>query len=115
MCVASTFRIKGVNFRSPLFASFGCGHCEECRAVYKSSWSFRLMAELEPLVKRGWKMCFYTLTYSDEKLPLLPESVFKDPERDYWIDKKRGISRGIPCFSKDNIEAFLEQHSKHRR
>lgn len=108
MCVASTFRIKGVNFRSPLFASFGCGHCEECRAVYKSSWSFRLMAELEPLVKRGWKMCFYTLTYSDEKLPLLPESVFKDPERDYWIDKERGISRGIPCFSKDNIEAFTK-------
>jgi hypothetical protein len=106
MCVGLTFKIRGVNFRSPKFASFGCGNCEECRAVYKSAWSFRLMAELEPLVAKNWKMCFYTLTYDDEHLPLLPIEAFKDPDRDYWINKEAGISRGIPCFSKDNIEAF---------
>ena len=106
MCVGLTFKIRGVNFRSPKFASFGCGKCEECRAVYKSAWSFRLMAELEPLIEKNWKMCFFTMTYSDDKLPLLPESVFVNPDRDYWINKEAGISRGIPCFSKDNIEAF---------
>lgn len=106
MCVALKIRIKGATFRSPLFANVGCGKCEECRAVYKSGWAFRINAQFQPLIDAGWKMCFFTLTYRNEKLPTLPENVFKNPDYDYWLDSERCNSRGIICFSRDDIESF---------
>lgn len=68
-------------------------------------------------------MCFFTLTYDNLHLPTLPESVYVDPVHDFYTDvgslvyhkgKSTFIppngflcnSRGIPCFSRDDIEDF---------
>lgn len=111
MCVGQIFKIKGVNFRSPVFAPIPCGVCHECRAVYKSGWAFRISAQFEPLIKKGWKMCFYTLTYNNDHIPTLPEKLYKKPDYDYWLDKDAGISKGVICFSRDHMEGF----TKHMR
>lgn len=111
MCVGRIFKIKGVNYRSPLYAPIPCGVCHECRAVYKSGWAFRISSQFEPLIKSGWRMCFYTLTYDNDHIPTLPERIFRDPEHDFWIDRNAGTSRGIICFSRDHMEAY----TKHMR
>lgn len=123
MCVALFVNIKGITYRSPKFVNVGCGKCEECRAVYKSGWAFRLSAQFSPLIDKGWKMCFYTLTYDNRNLPTLPASVYKDPLHDFYTDvgplvkTRYGLrhdsyksfcdSRGIPCFSRDDVSDFV--------
>lgn len=110
MCTALNIRVKGVNYFSQSRCRVGCGECEECRAAYKAAWSFRLLAELEPFIKKDWKTCFFTLTYDNAHLPTLPRSVFRNDD-DYYIDRERGITRGIACFSRDDLEGF----TKHMR
>lgn len=106
MCYGSKFKIKGVNYRSPDYAFVPCGRCAECLAVYKSSWAFRISAQFSPLVEKGWKMCFYTLTYDNDHIPTLPLCVYKNPEWDYYTDMERGNSEGIICFSRDDLEKY---------
>ena len=106
MCVGLKIKVKGVTYRSPVFSNVACGKCEECRAVYKSGWAFRINAQFQPLIERGWKMCFFTLTYDNAHIPTLPESVYRYPNLDFWRDDERCNSRGIICFSRDDIEDF---------
>lgn len=77
-----------------------CGHCYECREALKNSWVFRLRVELEQLSKKGWKIGFFTLTYSDDKLPFIPEILFESKYRP------------IPCFSKSDIRDFFVKLKK---
>ena len=71
MCVGLKLKIKAVNPNAPRVYRVGCGNCEECRAVYKESWNFRLTAELEALMGAGWQCGFLTLTYSDLNINVL--------------------------------------------
>ena len=91
--------IKSVSVYAPKALYIPCGECFECRGVQRSSWTFRLRAELEPLVKRGWWLGFVTLTYNDEHLPHMPRVLLK------------GLSKldEMPmCFSKVDCRAFIE-------
>lgn len=98
MCTALRIRVKASNFFAPRNFNVGCGECEECRAVYKSAWYFRLCSEFEPLVHDHWNLCFFTLTYNDAHLPHYPLCVFKNP-LDYCE---------IPCFSRTDCSAFIK-------
>lgn len=56
---------------------FNCGHCRSCRINYTSSWTLRLLYELD-----NWSEAqFITLTYNDSNLPkdlsLHPEDLQK--------------------------------------
>lgn len=98
MCTALRVKVKASNFFAPRYYNVGCGECEECRAVYKSAWYFRLCSEFEPLVEEHWNLCFCTLTYKDECLPHFPLCVFKNP-LDYCK---------IPCFSRTDCSEFIK-------
>lgn len=78
MCVGLKVSVKAVNPLAPKKYRVSCGKCEECRAVYKESWNFRLMAELEALMNNGWQAGFVTLTYNDFCLPIISPSRLED-------------------------------------
>lgn len=49
--------------------SVPCGECEECRYIRRTEYAFRIYAEMQKNVARGWKNYFFTLTYNDDNLP----------------------------------------------
>ena len=52
-------------FRLPSGLTVNCGSCRSCRVNRSTSWTIRLLYELE-----DWQeAAFITLTYSDEKIP----------------------------------------------
>lgn len=117
MCFCSRVPTSPVSKLASTSVFTGCGHCEECRTVYKSSWGFRLQAEIEHLVQRRepYKVCFFTLTYNDGNLPRLPRDAFRS---DYLlqVDKEplgsplyREYMRylNVPCFSRDDVQSFV--------
>lgn len=117
MCFCSRVPTSPISKLASRQVFTGCGHCEECRTVYKSSWGFRLQSEIESLVNRpdSYKICFFTLTYDDAHLPRLPVEAFReDYLRDVrrcslaskeWRDYER--FRTIPCFSRDDVTRFV--------
>lgn len=100
MCNKLFIPIKAVASAGSRFLFVPCGKCEDCRQAMKNSWVFRLRVELDKLCAKGWQIGFFTLTYSDEFLPLIPECLFKT---DY---------RPVPCFSKDDISDFFTKLKK---
>lgn len=99
MCNRKPMSIKAVSVYAPKALYIPCGECFECRGVQRSSWTFRLRAELEPLVKKGWWLGFVTLTYRDDCLPHMPRVLLK------------GLSKldEMPmCFSKDDCRGFID-------
>ena len=48
----------------------------EVRKNYQNAWFFRLSAELQNCVDKGWKIGFFTLTYHDKHLPYIPSDLF---------------------------------------
>lgn len=100
MCNKLFIPIKAVASAGQRYAFVPCGKCEDCRQSMKNAWVFRLRVELEKLCAKGWQIGFFTLTYSDEFLPTIPEPLFKT---DY---------RPIPCFSKDDISDFFTKLKK---
>lgn len=122
MCLA--YRIKQVP-NSPFGLSsifVPCGKCEECRKAIKNAWGFRLRAELENCIKNKFNTMFFTLTYSDEKIPRIGwdcftpqykqtiDELMSDPilSKDdcLLIDKVKRIAN-LPCFSREHIEKFV--------
>ena len=100
MCNKLHLRIRS---NSPAGLAHGwipCGHCYECREALKNSWVFRLRVELEQLCKQGWKIGFFTLTYSDVNLPYIPEILFESKYRP------------IPCFKKTDVRDFFVKLKK---
>lgn len=99
MCNRKPMLIKAVSVYAPKALYIPCGECFECRGVQRSAWTFRLRAELEPLVKKGWWLGFVTLTYRDECLPHMPRVLLK------------GLSKldEMPmCFSKADCRVFID-------
>lgn len=110
-------KVNAVNVNAPTYYRVACGKCEECRAVYKESWNFRLMAELETLMNNGWQAGFITLTYADWALPIVSPRELIDldsglPLSRVWSKVKNeprfnGHVPRIPCFSRSQVSDFF--------
>lgn len=100
MCTKLFIPIKAVNSAGVRCGWVPCGKCEDCRNAMRSSWVFRLRVELDKLCEKGWKIGFFTLTYSNESLPTIPKYLFKSEFRE------------IPCFSKSDIRTFFTKLKK---
>lgn len=97
MCL-QYMKLKTRNASGLVRSFIPCGHCADCRRQNQQGWRFRLMSEFLTLKKQGWNVAFCTLTYSEERLPHLPEEVFKDPSQ----------YREIPCFSKFDVRSWID-------
>lgn len=100
MCNKLFLKIKSVSHCGVTHGFVPCGTCYDCRSSMKNSWVFRLRAELSKLCENGWKIGFFTLTYSDKALPCIPYMLF---------DGKYGE---VPCFDKDDVRDFFTKLKK---
>lgn len=100
MCNKLHLTIKSVAKSAPKSGFIPCGHCYDCRTSLKNSWIFRLRVELDKLQKKGWKIGFFTLTYSDRALPKIPYMLFK------------GEFTDVPCFDKSDVRTFFVRLKK---
>ena len=69
-----------------------CGQCEECLRLKTLSYEIRAIDEFEHTKSIGCTSHFYTLTYSNEYLPVFD---------------------GVPCFSKRDIQLFFKRFRKY--
>ncbi|MEM3715172.1 MAG: hypothetical protein QXF82_09530, partial [Nitrososphaeria archaeon] len=77
-----------------------CGNCTECRQVYRTGWRIRLQHDLEHYTKKGWKIGFFTLTYNQDNLPLLPYNLLNNP------------NDSVPCFNRIHARSFIDNLRK---
>lgn len=92
-------QIKSTSSQGQQFSYVPCGKCEECRNSSKSAWSFRLCAEVESVKRKGWHVGFLTMTYSPDRLPILPDKYFKDSVQ---------VVPDIPCFDKEHVRSYIK-------
>lgn len=82
-------------------SAFGCGQCMPCRVNRRRVWSHRIMLETKLHAQNG----FWTLTYSDDNLPLTKDGLptldakhltdfMKRLRNDYWPSKLRYFNVG---------------------
>lgn len=96
MCMRP-YKIKAVSPNAPRIVYVPCGTCKDCRNAYKSQWQIRLSTELIQRQKDGWNVGFVTLTYDDEHLPYVPDSLL--------LDEHKGTR--VPCFDKQHIRKLI--------
>lgn len=89
--------IQSVNSNGIARALVPCKSLEE-RKNYQNAWFFRLAAEMQNCVDKGWKIGFITLTYDDEHLPYLPSSVFAEGQP----------FEPIQCFDKSHLRTLIK-------
>ena len=75
----------------------------------KSAWYFRLMASAEYYIEKGWKMCFFTLTYNDWHLPYFPLEAFKDTKGLTEDQFDELGNPAIACFDKVDVQTFMRK------
>lgn len=105
MCIRA-FNIKSSALYGTRKAFVPCGKCEECRQSLKNQWAFRLRTELLYCQKNKWNVGFFTLTYNDENLPLLPSELLK-PVSGFEPSLLR-----VPCFSRYDCRTFIDNIRK---
>lgn len=98
MCNALKMRIKSVSPAGIKTGWLPCSKCQDCRLANRADWIFRLRVELDELSKKYWKIGFFTLTYNDDNLPLMPIWLFKDSTQ----------YRRVPCFKRADISTFFD-------
>lgn len=101
MCVRQLF-VKSLSPNAPKVAFVPCGRCEECRDSNKYQWQFRLRCELDFCRKQHWNIGFFTLTYSDEHLPIMPD----------WAFKGDVPEKPIQCFNRVHLRNFIDNIRK---
>lgn len=74
----------------------------EVRKNYQNAWFFRLSAELNNCLDKGYKIGFFTLTYADEHLPFLPSSLFGN----------QTPFEPIQCFRRSDVRNFIQRIRK---
>lgn len=94
--------VKSLSPCAPKVAFVPCGKCEECRDSMRHQWQFRLRTELEWCRKQGWHIGFFTLTYSDEGLPKIPDFCYKNA----------APAEPLPCFSRHDVRKFIDNIRK---
>lgn len=104
MCV----QFMNIKSRSPYgqkHAFIPCGKCEECRDSMRNQWFFRLRSELEWCWKNKFHIGFFTLTYSEDRIPRVPA---------YLVHNKALLEEmGAPyCFSRTDVRAFIDNIRK---
>lgn len=103
MCMRKVMDIKSVSSNAPKLRFIPCGVCAECRNLKKADWAFRLRAEFEALVSKGWQVGFVTLTYNRRSIPRIPR---------YWLNgrgKAEFVGKHTPyCFSRTDINLFIK-------
>lgn len=90
-------KIKAVRYASPSMQFVPCGHCDQCRRIEKSGWSFRLGLELEKKLEQGYEIGFCTLTYNNEHVPKIPFECFR-----YGYEYEE-----MMCFDKNQMRKFV--------
>lgn len=70
----------------------------EVRKNYQNAWFFRLSAELQNCVDKGWKIGFFTLTYHDKHLPYIPSDLFANDTP----------FEPIQCFDRNHVRTFIK-------
>lgn len=70
-----------------------CGNCIECRRAMQDEWATRAYVEMQYTLQCGGFTLFPTLTYDNAHLP--------------YFDSDLDNGYHIPCFSKDDIDSFL--------
>lgn len=100
MCTKLSIKIDTLSPAGAKSLFIPCGKCFDCRQSAKSQWIFRLRVELDALVKKNWKICFFTLTYNDAHLPFIPAELFK------------GEPQTVPCFKKEDVRTFIKKLRK---
>lgn len=73
------------------FFTVPCGKCPDCLAAKKSDWQARSLAEWLRVKSVGGCCYMYTLTYSDENIPIL---------------------NGVKTFSRRDVQLFLKRLRK---
>lgn len=96
-------RVKSVSDLGLKSAWVPCPDDETFRNVQRNAWAFRLSAEFQSRISQGWSVGFFTLTYNDSHLPLVPRHLFKDPSR----------YERLCAFSRSDIRDFLTKLRKH--
>lgn len=104
MCVRA-FNIKSRSVYGIKKAFVPCGKCEECRQSLKNQWAFRLRTELLYCQRQNWHVGFFTLTYNDEHLPLLPPECIR-------FDAVTESCPAVPCFSRHDVRTFIDNIRK---
>ena len=80
-----------------------CGTCVECRNSMRTAWRIRLEAEPSNCRSLGWNIGFFTLTYNEKSLPIIPVDALKSD----FEDKR------IPCFSRSDVKTLILRLRKH--
>lgn len=99
MCLRA-LEIKSKHKGAPIYSFVPCGKCEECRDSKRIQWTFRNRCELENARRKGWHIGFFTLTYSDEYLPLIPRHMFRDNYEP------------VCCFRRSDVRNFIDNIRK---
>lgn len=83
-----------LRFYDPKFIDVPCGQCLECQQSKQRDWTVRALAHIRKYHRLGFQVFYYTLTYNDEHLPLVP----------CIVDDVKVLK---PCFSKKDVQKFL--------
>ena len=102
--VANQFiKVKSVSNLGLKSAFVPCPDDETYRNTQRASWAFRLSAEFKAMKDQGWSVGFFTLTYDDKHLPIVPRCL--------WTDESK--FEPLCAFSKNDIREFITRLRKH--
>lgn len=99
MCI----KVKSVSNLGVKRTFVPCADDEAYRNTQRNAWAFRLSAEFKAMKDQGWSVAFFTLTYDDKHLPIVPECL--------WTDKSK-FTR-LCAFSKSDVRDFINKLRKH--
>lgn len=78
---------------------------EVYRNTQRNAWAFRLSAEFKAMKDQGWSVGFFTLTYNDQHLPVVPRCLWKDESK----------FERLCAFSRSDVRDFLDKLRRHLR
>lgn len=115
MCV-QLYKIKSSSPHGQKFAFIPCGKCEECRDSMRNQWFFRLRTELDWCHKHKFHIGFFTLTYSEDKIPRVPVHLIGNKElitTEHYDEKgvlHRVCNHAVApyCFSRSDVRTFID-------
>lgn len=119
MCV-QLLKIKSASPYGSKFAFVPCGKCEECRDSMRNQWFFRLRSELDWCYKHDFHIGFFTLTYSEDKIPRVPLHLIGNKDKitsEYYdaagvLHKRYNPDIAPYCFDRRQVRTFIDNIRK---
>ena len=96
-------KVKSVSNLGIKSAFVPCPDDVTFRNSQRNAWAFRLSAEFKAMKDLGWSVGFFTLTYDDAHLPIVPRCL--------WSDETK--FERLCAFSKSDIREFITRLRKH--